>query len=164
MVQMIKEFLNGAFGKVLASLAVAAATAAAGALWQMNGHMSAIDERIASARDVIRADLLSLHQRDADFETRLRSNDDRTLRNDLVRADALSAKDDKTRTEQICEADFYTGMFQVEKGATAEARQLLAAARKGCPPDFMEYEAAGQELKRLGFAKMDDRGQRTENR
>jgi tetratricopeptide (TPR) repeat protein len=83
---------------------------------------------------------------------------------DLVRADALSGKDDKTRTGQICEADFYTGMFAVEKGATEEARQLLAAALKGCPPDFMEYEGARQELKRLGFAGADDSGQKTENR
>jgi tetratricopeptide (TPR) repeat protein len=71
---------------------------------------------------------------------------------ELVRADALSAKDEKTRSNQMCEADFYTGVFQVEKGATAQARQLLAAAVKECPPQFIEYEGAKEELKRLELA------------
>jgi tetratricopeptide (TPR) repeat protein len=71
---------------------------------------------------------------------------------DLVRAGALSAKDDETRTEQMCVADFFLGMFQVEKGATPQARELFAAALKECPPQFIEYEGAKQELKRLELA------------
>jgi tetratricopeptide (TPR) repeat protein len=68
---------------------------------------------------------------------------------ELVHAAALSAKDDRTRAEQMCEADFYIGMFQAEKGATQEARQLLGAALNECSPQFIEYEGAKQELRRL---------------
>ena len=74
-----------------------------------------------------------------------------------MRAGALSAKDDETRTEQMCVADFFLGMFQVEKGATPQARELFAAALKECPPQFIEYEGAKQELKRLELAERDDR-------
>lgn len=67
-----------------------------------------------------------------------------------VRALAAAAKDAKTQREQLCEADFYVGAFQLLRGVRAEAKRLFQAAAGGCPPYFLEATAAKAELKRLG--------------
>jgi len=59
--------------------------------------------------------------------------------------------DPKTRSEQLCEANFYTGELKLLKNAPNEARPLLRAAQKDCPPTFYESHGASAELKRLRF-------------
>jgi lipoprotein NlpI len=59
-----------------------------------------------------------------------------------TRAAALSAGDS-------CEADFYIGAYQIEKGAPANARPLLQSAIDRCPRNFIEYPAAKLELMQL---------------
>ena len=62
---------------------------------------------------------------------------------------AARADDDDSRKGQLCEADFYLGMYQVEKEVPDEARRLFQSAIDRCPHNFMEYTVAQQELRRL---------------
>src|SRR3974390_1850553 len=81
----LKELLNGGkdlFTKLIMSLAASALVAGAGALWQVTNNFSARETRVASARDFISKELLSLHTRDGVIEDRLRTNDERTQRNE----------------------------------------------------------------------------------
>jgi lipoprotein NlpI len=68
---------------------------------------------------------------------------------DALRRAASNAKDDSTRQEQLCEADFYLGMFNLERKARDDARKLIAAAAESCPADMLEKPAAKAELARL---------------
>jgi tetratricopeptide (TPR) repeat protein len=67
---------------------------------------------------------------------------------DSVRRAASDAKDSGTQQEQNCEADFYIGMFKLEKTARDEAREFLTAAADKCPADMLEKAAAMAELAR----------------
>ena len=68
---------------------------------------------------------------------------------DETRTAALSAEQQSTRVEQSCVADFFIGVYQIEKGAQADARQLFQSAVDHCPHDFVQYPAAKLELNRL---------------
>ncbi|HEY2989310.1 MAG TPA: tetratricopeptide repeat protein, partial [Candidatus Binatia bacterium] len=59
----------------------------------------------------------------------------------------------KKKTEQICEANFYSAEAKLLKGETTEAIPLLRAAAKDCPPTFFEARFAHAELKRLGIGQ-----------
>ena len=60
-----------------------------------------------------------------------------------------SGATDIERQSRSCDANFYVGVYQIEKGALAEARELLEAAAKDCPIGYFERAAALMELKRL---------------
>jgi tetratricopeptide (TPR) repeat protein len=62
---------------------------------------------------------------------------------------AGKADSEEGRNGQLCEADFYLAMYQVEKGMLVAARQLFQSALDRCPHDFTEYTVAQQELRRL---------------
>lgn len=51
---------------------------------------------------------------------------------------------------QRCEAQFYSGEWQMLQGARKPAADAWTAAAKSCPPNAIEYQVAMQELKRLG--------------
>ncbi|HLI13677.1 MAG TPA: tetratricopeptide repeat protein [Alphaproteobacteria bacterium] len=65
-----------------------------------------------------------------------------------VRTAALVG-DARTQKIQTCEANFYVGAFQLLHGAKEQAKPLFEAAAKGCPPTYLEAEAAKAQLKRL---------------
>lgn len=52
-------------------------------------------------------------------------------------------------SEKMCELNFYLAEWHVSRAETAKAKPLLEAAVAGCPKDFIEYDAAVVELKRL---------------
>ena len=60
---------------------------------------------------------------------------------------ALKAADGNA--EKLCEADFYIGQWQLSQGRNEEARHLFQRAQDECPRDFVAFEAASVELKRL---------------
>lgn len=65
----------------------------------------------------------------------------------------LAAADDpdtKRRSEQLCEANFYAAMAKLLRKQKAQAMPQLRTAEKDCPRDFVEYDGAVAELKRLG--------------
>src|SRR5262249_11378968 len=68
---------------------------------------------------------------------------------EAVRAAAEKADNPDTQREQACEADFYLGIYQLERDARDGARQLLESAKETCPRAFLEYSAANHELQRL---------------
>jgi PQQ-dependent catabolism-associated CXXCW motif protein len=68
---------------------------------------------------------------------------------DAVRTAAQATDDPTTRNDQLCEADFYIGIYQAAKGDQDGARQSFQSAQNSCPHEFVEYEAAGFELTRL---------------
>jgi lipoprotein NlpI len=68
---------------------------------------------------------------------------------DAVLKAAAAADNEQTRQEQMCEANFYLGMFRLEKKAPDEAKTLIAAAADKCPADMLEKSAAKAELVRL---------------
>jgi lipoprotein NlpI len=68
---------------------------------------------------------------------------------DETQAAALSADQHSTRLGHSCEADFYIGVYRIEKGAQTDARTLLQSAADHCPHNFIEYAAAMLELKQL---------------
>jgi lipoprotein NlpI len=57
--------------------------------------------------------------------------------------DAQKAKDD------LCEAKFYVAEWRLVQKDVTEAKALLEEARATCRHDFIEYDAANIELKRL---------------
>jgi lipoprotein NlpI len=57
--------------------------------------------------------------------------------------------DAKKRRDQVCEAHFYLGEYQLLNNRPNEARALLQEAEQECPKTFVEYRAAVAELKRL---------------
>ncbi len=70
-----------------------------------------------------------------------------------LRAVAAEAKDDSTRQEQLCEADFYIGILKLEKHAVKDAKNFLSAAADHCPVGMLEKPAAKAELARLILQK-----------
>lgn len=63
---------------------------------------------------------------------------------------AAAATDNRqTQQEQLCEANFYLGMFRLEKKAPDEAKKLIAIAADKCPAAMLEKSAAKAELARL---------------
>jgi lipoprotein NlpI len=67
-----------------------------------------------------------------------------------VHAAAGAAKEASERQARACDADFYIGMYQLLRGAKADARRLFEVASHRCPRTFVERGAAQAELKRLG--------------
>jgi lipoprotein NlpI len=66
---------------------------------------------------------------------------------------AAETPDARTRHDQVCEANFYVGMYQLSGSHPAEALALLQKAREMCPKDFIEYDAAVAELTRVEAAR-----------
>ena len=65
---------------------------------------------------------------------------------------AAEDKDPKTKQEQVCEANFYSGELALLQGKKNEAIPLFRLAASDCPKDFFEREGANAELKALGMA------------
>jgi lipoprotein NlpI len=63
---------------------------------------------------------------------------------------AAEHQDAKVRAEQVCEAEFYAGQWELIQGRGNEARNRLQRAAQSCPKSFFEYEGAVAELRRLG--------------
>lgn len=68
---------------------------------------------------------------------------------DTVRNAASEAENDGKRNEQLCEVNFYLGIYSLERKAPDDARKLMAAAADKCPDDVLEKLAAKAELARL---------------
>jgi tetratricopeptide (TPR) repeat protein len=68
---------------------------------------------------------------------------------DAVFRAAGGAKEGKARKEQICEANFYVGLFHLEKAARGAAKKFISVAANNCPADMLERPAAKAELARL---------------
>ena len=64
--------------------------------------------------------------------------------------EAAARGDAEKARQQRCEADFYLGEAALLRHDVAAARVRLHAARDTCPDDFIEYEGASSELRRLG--------------
>jgi lipoprotein NlpI len=63
---------------------------------------------------------------------------------------AADNPDAKKKKDQVCEANFYSGILALRKGATDDAVKLYRLAADECPRIFMESHAANAELKQLG--------------
>jgi lipoprotein NlpI len=55
----------------------------------------------------------------------------------------------RRQRDQRCEANFYVGEWRLLQGETDRALALFKEAQSGCPRDFIEYEGAAFELRRL---------------
>jgi tetratricopeptide (TPR) repeat protein len=67
-------------------------------------------------------------------------------------ADVLAAAGDadaNTKKDQICEANFYIGELSLQQGKKGDAARLFRLAAADCPKNFVEWWAAGAELKAL---------------
>jgi lipoprotein NlpI len=64
-------------------------------------------------------------------------------------AAASAAPDADRGNEQVCEANFYGGEWQLVHGQGDAARPMLMAAHNQCPHEFIERDAAAAELARL---------------
>ena len=62
---------------------------------------------------------------------------------------AATDRDAKIQREQRCEANFFIAHWHLLRGNRDQAVGLLKEAQAGCPKDFMEYEGAVAELRRL---------------
>ncbi len=62
---------------------------------------------------------------------------------------AAAAADATAKQQRLCEADYYLGMYQLLRQATAQASKLFRELARSCPPGFFERSAALRELKRL---------------
>jgi tetratricopeptide (TPR) repeat protein len=67
----------------------------------------------------------------------------------LSRTTAEAVRHAARGADEDCEADFYLGMFDLEKNARDEGKTLIAAAAKECSADMLEKFAATAELARL---------------
>jgi lipoprotein NlpI len=63
---------------------------------------------------------------------------------------AADNPDAKKKSNQICEANFYSGIVALRTGAKDEAAKLYRSAADACPRDVIEWYAAHAELKQLG--------------
>jgi len=61
----------------------------------------------------------------------------------------VTTSDQTARREQMCEATFYVGEWQLLQGRQPEALVSLERAEHDCPKYFIEYFSASAELKRL---------------
>jgi len=68
---------------------------------------------------------------------------------DEAQTAASAVEQQKAQIAQSCEANFFIGVFQSEKGALADARSSLQSAADRCPRDFVQRVAAEFELKRM---------------
>jgi lipoprotein NlpI len=71
----------------------------------------------------------------------------------LTPAAVLASADNpgaKKKNDQICEANFYSGIVALRKGAKDDAAKLYRLAADACPRDLMVWYAAHAELKELG--------------
>ena len=67
-------------------------------------------------------------------------------------AAVLAAADDadaKTRSGQLCEANFYIGELSLQQGAKDEAERLFRLSATDCPREFVEGPSATAELQAL---------------
>jgi lipoprotein NlpI len=74
----------------------------------------------------------------------------------MTPAAVLAAADDPDaakKTDQVCEADFFSGELALRNGAKDEARRLFLLAAGACPKNLIEWGAANEELKALGAAR-----------
>jgi lipoprotein NlpI len=74
---------------------------------------------------------------------------------EMTPAAVLAAADDmdaKTKREQVCEANFYSGELALLQGAKDDAIRLFRVAASDCPKTFFEWLGANAELKALGIA------------
>jgi len=62
---------------------------------------------------------------------------------------AAEHPDAGTRRGQVCEAEFYVGEWYLLNLRLKEAADLLSRAEKNCPKEFVEYEGAVAELRRI---------------
>ena len=65
----------------------------------------------------------------------------------------LAAADDpnpKTKNDQVCEANFYTGELALQRNDKDEVARLFRLAAAECPKTFIEWYPANAELKALG--------------
>ncbi len=62
---------------------------------------------------------------------------------------ASTDQDARRQREQRCEANFYLAHWHLLRGNSERALPLLKEAQGGCPRDFLEYEGAVAELRRL---------------
>jgi tetratricopeptide (TPR) repeat protein len=60
-----------------------------------------------------------------------------------------AALGEASKPEQRCEAQFYIGQWHLVRGNRAPALNALRTAADTCPKDFIEYQGALEELKRL---------------
>jgi len=60
-----------------------------------------------------------------------------------------AALGEASKPEERCEAQFYIGQWQLVRGNRAPALNALRTAVDTCPKDFVEYQGAVVELKRL---------------
>lgn len=65
---------------------------------------------------------------------------------------AADNPDTTKKSEQVCEANFYTAEFQRLQHHDDEALRLYRLALAGCPRDFIEYTAATSPLRVMGKA------------
>ena len=69
---------------------------------------------------------------------------------ETVIAAAAGSNTEAVRRRMICEANFYAGIFEREKGVEAKARELLQNAASQCPPAAGEASFAQEELRAIG--------------
>ncbi len=62
---------------------------------------------------------------------------------------AVDDSDQRKRKGQMCEANFYTAEFILQRGSREDARRLLEQAAADCPKTFVESQAASFELRAL---------------
>ena len=62
---------------------------------------------------------------------------------------AATDSDAKKQSEQRCEANFYLAQWHLLRGERERAMPLLKEAQSGCNREFLEYEGAVAELRRL---------------
>jgi hypothetical protein len=69
---------------------------------------------------------------------------------EAARAEASGAQDD-AKARRSCDADFYTGEFELGRGRLEQAQPLLLSAAARCPEGAPEAGFAKAEIKRLGW-------------
>src|SRR5262249_53739126 len=65
----------------------------------------------------------------------------------------LAAADDpdaKTKNDQTCEANFYSGHVALQQSKKDDAAQMFKLAAATCPKSFVEWLGATAELKAMG--------------
>lgn len=67
----------------------------------------------------------------------------------LGEIDSQAARGLATDDDERCEADYYFAALRLDKDPAADSAARLHAARAECPTDFIEYEGAKAELRRL---------------
>jgi lipoprotein NlpI len=65
---------------------------------------------------------------------------------------AADDPDDTKKTNQVCEANFYSGEWALRAAAKDEATRLFRLAASDCPRGFIEWSAANAQLKAMGVA------------